>query len=158
MDPVHSKAVDDLGPEVRGVREGPTHRPGQPCNVCHGGDGPGSPDFVAAGTVYEDSAYDTSPIPKQGVRVILTDARDASVSDETNAVGNFYVTTQQWTRATRTDAPTYPLYVKLRFGDVEKPMLTPIGRDGGCGSCHHEHGDLSHMPVVGLKDTKDQRP
>lgn len=155
MDPVHSKAVDDLGPEVAGVREGPTHRPGQPCTVCHGGDGPGSPDFVAAGTVYERAPDVKQPV--EFVTVVLTDVRGATFSTYTNEVGNFYVTTREW-------SPTYPIFVALRGPDgFEKKMATPIGRDGGCAICHRserpgEHpGDNAHMPIVGLRDSKDPK-
>ena len=51
-DPVHSSAVDALGPEVAGVPKGPYHRAGQPCVTCHGGEGPASQQFVMAGTVF----------------------------------------------------------------------------------------------------------
>ena len=52
-DPVHDQEVAALGGEAPGVSPGPTHRPGQPCNVCHGGVGPANLRFSVAGTVYQ---------------------------------------------------------------------------------------------------------
>ncbi len=101
-DPVHDAEVTALGPEAPGVSPGPTHRPGQPCLTCHGGEGPGGLTFVTAGTVY---AYPYGVTPKQGVSggvVHLVDANGSGFDATTNSVGNFYVTTDQW-------SPTFPL-------------------------------------------------
>jgi hypothetical protein len=141
LDPVHSDAVDALGPEASGVREGPTHRPGQPCLTCHGGDGPG-PDFAAAGTVYE-TRDGTVPLPN--VAVLLRDSSGTTRTAVTNSAGNFYLTAGEWT-------PAYPMFAELHDGDLVKAMETRIGRNGGCAECHRVGGQTK-MPPVYMKET-----
>jgi hypothetical protein len=134
FDPVHADEVEALGPEASGVREGPTHRPGQPCRVCHGGDGPGSPELTFAGTVY---LYRDQPQPAVGTRIEIREVGDETkkVTAVSNEVGNFYVTKEQFN-------PQFPVFVTLlddKITDVPvgiKDMVTPIGRNGGCGFCH----------------------
>lgn len=140
LDPVHSDAVDALGPEAAGVREGPTHRPGQPCLTCHGGDGPG-PDFAVAGTVYA-TRNGTAPI--EGVAVLLRDSTGTTRTAITNEVGNFYITAGEWT-------PAYPMFAELHYGDITKTMDTRIGRNGGCAECHRA-GGKTEMPPVYLNE------
>jgi hypothetical protein len=140
LDPVHSDAVDALGPEAAGVPEGPTHRPGQPCLTCHGGNGPG-PDFAVAGTVYE-TRNGTTPLPN--ATVVLHDSAGTTRSTLTNSVGNFYLTAGQWT-------PAYPMFAELDVGDITKKMETRIGRNGGCAECHRGGGQAK-MPPVYLKE------
>jgi hypothetical protein len=144
-DPQHTDSVDALGPEAQGVREGPQHRPGQPCTVCHGGDGPGDPEFVAAGTVYDRRGSFNG---LEDVTVVLRDINGSTFSTRTNDVGNFYVEASRW-------APTFPIFVELQFGGLTKKMDTRIGRDGGCGKCHQKNGDTSHNPAVYLKEASD---
>ena len=141
IDPVHTDAVDALGPEAAGVRTGPNHRPGQPCMTCHGGNGPG-PDFAVAGTVYE-VRNGTAGLP--GVTVTLTDATNTSRSLVTNDVGNFYLRAERW-------APVYPLHAELHYGDALKKMESRIGRIGGCAECHRGTGDTARMPAVFMRD------
>ena len=105
FDPVHSDAVDALGPERTGVRTGPTHRPGQPCLTCHGGHGPGSPEFSIAGTVYSARAVQE---PLSGVTVMLEDATKATRSVVSNEVGNFYIAIDSW-------SPTFPVFVTMSW-------------------------------------------
>ena len=140
LDPVHSDAVDALGPEAPGVRTGPTHRPGQPCLTCHGGDGPG-PDFAVAGTVYE-TRNGTAPLPS--VTVLLRDATGTTRATLTNSAGNFYITSREW-------SPAYPMYAELHYGDLTATMVTRIGRNGGCAECHRSGGQTT-MPPVYLKE------
>jgi len=146
FDPVHADAVDSLGPEAAGVREGPRHRPGQPCGVCHGGSGPG-PEFIAGGTVYERRGSST---PLEGVVVVLTDKNNHSTSLRTNDVGNFYLEKFDF---------DFPIRAELQYSangvTRTKLMLTRIGRDGGCGSCHLGAGDTRHVPAVYLKEPND---
>lgn len=137
--PVHSDAVDALGPEV-GERPGPTHRAGQPCMTCHGGDGPG-PDFAVAGTVYEVRDGATA---LEGVQVVLSDSAGQTQTLVSNQVGNFYMRAQEWT-------PTYPMFAKLEYQGTEKPMTTRIGRTGGCADCHRS-GVAKKMPGVYLRE------
>lgn len=145
VDPVHLDAVEALGPEAAGVDEGPTHRPGQPCTVCHNSSGPGEPNFVAAGTVYDRRGSSTA-VP--GVIVRLSDIKGARYEAVTNDVGNFYVPENDFT-------PTYPMFVELERDGVTKKMVTRIGRDGGCAVCHRGGGDTRHMPAVYLKELLD---
>jgi hypothetical protein len=127
-DPAHDAAVDDLGGEAPGVPRGPTHRPGQPCTVCHGGDGPGKPTFSVAGTVYR-SRSDATGV--QGAVVTITDADGAARSFGTNEVGTYYEQESTW-------KPRFPLKAKVSFGGVETEMKTPINGDGSCGLCHRD--------------------
>ena len=141
IDPVHSDAVDALGPEANGERSGPRHRAGQPCFTCHGGSGPG-PDFAVAGTVYAVRGG-SDPLP--GAVVAITDAAGSTQRLATNEVGNFYLRASLWT-------PAFPLHVQLEYGDAKKEMTTRIGRDGGCASCHIGAGSAKSMPAVFLRD------
>lgn len=145
IDPVHSDAVDALGPEAAGVREGPTHRPGQPCLTCHGGDGPG-PDFVVAGTVYQVRGQ---PVPLVRGLVRIEDYAGKSVEVTTNEVGNFYIEKGRFN-------PVYPIYATVYDSPskaIEKKMVSRIGRNGGCGFCHKGTvADTTQMPAVFLKD------
>jgi hypothetical protein len=143
LDPVHSDAVDALGPEAPGVREGPTHRPGQPCLTCHGGDGPG-PDFAVAGTVYE-TRNGTAALPN--VAVLLRDSAGTTRTAITNSAGNFYITAGEWT-------PAFPMFAELHYGDITTTMVTRIGRNGGCAECHRG-GGLGKMPPVYLKEVAE---
>lgn len=114
VDPVTDDAVAALGPEAPGVKEGPTHRPGQPCLTCHGDTGPGSPKMAVGGTVFQDSA-DGSP-GQGGVTVRMTDATGRFEDRITNSVGNFYVFLEEW-------QPVWPLQVMLtRDVEVEREI------------------------------------
>lgn len=141
VDPVHDDAVEALGSEVRGVRPGPKHRPGQPCLTCHGADGPGEPEMSIGGTVYDVRAG-TEGMPR--VTVTITDAKGDARELTTNSVGNFYVFKQEWD-------PAFPLTVSLSGDGTEQVMKTTIGRDGACATCHRGAGDSRHMPAVYLR-------
>jgi len=146
FDPVHSDEVDALGPERHGVLPGPNHRPGQNCLTCHGGRGPGSPEFSIAGTIY--SARGVLE-PLASVTVSLQDASGATRDAVSNEVGNFYVTSASW-------SPIYPVQVALHDRRADemgvKEMVTPIGSNGGCTFCHYgADGELTHMPPVFLR-------
>jgi len=151
FDPVHDDQVTALGPEVAGVPEGPTHRPGQPCRTCHGGDGPGSPEWSIAGTMYR---VRNEPGTLEGVRVILTDSSANPVEHivTSNSAGNFYIPMDDW-------SPTFPVFVRLEYGGGatkmrSTEMLSPIGRNGGCGFCHYgADNEPGHMPPVFLAMT-----
>jgi hypothetical protein len=125
--PTHADQIDALGGEVNGVRQGPTHRPGQPCLVCHDGaiGDPGA--FSVAGTVFQ-TAGNTAPV--NGATINLKDVKGSTHTAKTNEAGNFYITPDEWT-------PTYPMTVT-----VTPPSGTPIAmqsliaRDGACAGCH----------------------
>lgn len=145
FDPEHKDEVNALGGEANGVRTGPFHRPGQPCRACHGGMGPGKPEFSIAGTVY---AFRDNGQVKPGVTVILTDTTGVTKQIQTNQAGNFYFSIDQW-------SPTFPVSVKLDFPGLAQPkaMQTVIGRNGGCGFCHYgADNEPTHMPPVFLEN------
>lgn len=138
VDPVHDEEVAAQGPEAPGVEEGPLHRPGSPCLVCHGERGPGEPEFSVGGTVFV--AWD-SDVGANGAVVKVTDARGSSKELTTNAAGNFWATKREYD-------PVYPLRVELTYEGQVEPMDTLVRRDGGCGTCHRGSGNASHMPRI----------
>ena len=146
IDPVHSDDVAALGNERTGVAPGPTHRPGQPCRVCHGGTGPGKPEFIIAGTVYLKRG---NGLPAQGVDVVISDGNKNELRRlRSNEVGNFYVSTDDWK-----PGPTFPLFSRLEYGGTVKEMQTAIGRRGDCSFCHYgADGEKTHMPPLYLTE------
>ncbi len=156
FDPVHSKAVEELGPEVDGIPRGRFHRAGQPCTTCHGGSGPGAPPFSVAGTIYQTRS---SRNVMQDVAVTITDSSNPPETRVrlTNEAGNFYIEEDSW-------SPTFPLFVSLSHKDVKEPtrMLTRIGGSGGCAVCHYAalddptvgNNSPLHMPPVYMSEPK----
>jgi hypothetical protein len=129
--PVHRDQVDALGGEASGVPQGPLHRAGQPCTMCHGVDGPASTQFVLAGTVF--SAPDKT-VGLDQAEILLVDSLGSSPppgSVVTNCVGNFYVTADQWN-------PAFPIRVAVASGGSGALMTSHIGRAGSCASCHSD--------------------
>jgi hypothetical protein len=145
-DPVHDNGVKALGGETNGVGPGPLHRPGQPCLVCHGGAGPGSPEFAVAGTVFKTlDGRDFLP----GADVTLTDTAGREVTLRTNQNGNYYIPAEQWTVA-------YPMHVKVTYKGKVAEMKTHVGRDGACATCHVDpvsQSTVGHVYLVA--DPKD---
>lgn len=140
-DPVHANAVAALGPEAAGVREGPTHRPGQPCTVCHSGSGPGSPVWSIAGTIYQARGSGT---PAEGARVTVVDATGKRIERTTNGVGNFYVEETEF-------APVFPLSVTVDADGYESAFMSSlVNGSGGCAECHVGSGSVGKMPAVYL--------
>lgn len=156
FDPSHADAVEALGPEANGERPGPSHRPGQPCGVCHGGQGPG-PELLLAGTVY---ARQAESAPAVGVVVKVTDASGATASTTTNRSGNFVLGGRggrarpgEAAQPTSTGATTlvFPIKVEISGDGATQSMKTVINRDRSCATCHTGTGDLEHMPAVFLR-------
>ncbi|HTB78897.1 MAG TPA: hypothetical protein VK762_36895 [Polyangiaceae bacterium] len=142
-DATHDEQVQALGGEAPGVAAGPEHRPGQPCLVCHGGEGPASSSFSVAGTVY---ALFKESAPAVGAQVQIEDITGAVFRAPTNAAGNFYVTTSQW-------QPTYPTQMQVSLMAATNQMLTHVGRDGSCATCHQSlSGPSSPGPVYVATD------
>ncbi|MBK8253857.1 MAG: hypothetical protein IPK82_14485 [Polyangiaceae bacterium] len=123
LDPTPQEVIDSLGPESGSP--GDTHRPGQPCVVCHGSYGAVSPQMVFGGTAFTNDE-DGNVIPAQGVEVIVFDSAGGSRKRCTNAAGNFYLEKEEWKDV------AFPLTVKAG----SRRMRSLIGRDGSCGSCH----------------------
>jgi len=146
-DRVHDDAVEALGPEAPGVKEGPLHRPGQPCLTCHGGWGPGEPDCAAAGTIFKVRG---EPEGFPGVTVELSDANGEIRRVVTNEVGNFWIPADQWT-------PTFPMFAKISAPNGKSAsMYTRIGRNAGCGECHLSPESSRKMPGVYFYRTRDE--
>ncbi len=111
---------------------GELHRPGQPCLLCHS-------DFAVAGTVYNSDLM----TPYNAAQVNLIDAVGSQVQATTNSAGNFFIRTSDW-------QPVFPIGTYTNdagmavFGvtvvgtNPNNPaqMITHIGRDGSCASCH----------------------
>ncbi len=127
-DPVNSDAIAALGGETPGVRQGPMHRPGQPCLLCHDGQIGDPPAFSVAGTVFEIPAGD---IGVDSATVTLVDSANSTYHALTNSAGNFYATPDEW-------SPTFPI-VSVSVVDssgLKAVMQSQIGRDGACAGCH----------------------
>jgi len=125
-DPVNADVVSSLPPS--NVRNGPLHRPGQPCLACHDGVIGDPSAFSVAGTIFTTPS---ETVGVNGASVWMTDSNGTTHQAKTNAAGNFYVSPSQWT-------PVYPIVaVKVTsIGDASAVMRSEIGRDGACGSCH----------------------
>ncbi len=143
-DPVRSAEREALGPEDPNVPRGELHRPGQPCLVCHD-------DFYFAGTVY----YEDLTTPFQGATVTILDSNSTTFSATTNSAGNFIVR--------KSDNPTPPVFpIGTTTDDAgnqvigvtvvgtdstnQAQMVTHIGRDGACASCHQSSGPSTTSP------------
>jgi hypothetical protein len=146
--------ADSAGPDQG--EEGPTHRPGQPCLVCHGEDySPGGPVFVMAGTVYL-RADDADGL--EGAEVEVTDAEGAVFSALTNRTGNFMMSVggddepeDGWVGLAR--PPVFPVRVLVRRGASEKQMRNVIHREGSCAFCHDRSGpDAASAGKVFVED------
>jgi hypothetical protein len=131
-DRIQNEAIDKLGPEVPGVPKGPLHRGGQPCLVCHGGNGPGASTFSLAGTVYTTQG---SHDPMADVLVTFLDSESREYRTGTNCAGNFFVMESDF-------VPVWPLFVKVTYGKqpngapYDHPMGSPVYREGSCNHCH----------------------
>jgi hypothetical protein len=127
VDPEHEAQVAALGPEDPRVPEGPLHRPGQPCALCHSEEGD-EPPFSAAGTIFRDNM---SAVPLVDADVLLVDAAARRYTTHTNCVGNFYVHVDEFD-------PVLPFWVTVRLGGNESPMESPIHRERSCATCHSD--------------------
>jgi mono/diheme cytochrome c family protein len=126
-DPVRDDATAALGPENPGVQEGPLHRPGQPCVLCHSDEG-GAPPFTLGGTIY---IVGDSPRPADGIDVLIVDRDNVTFRAVSNCAGNFFVRTEEFT-------PDYPIWLTLRGGNVTRDMDSPVYREGSCAACHRD--------------------
>jgi hypothetical protein len=128
-DPVKDQAIEALGGEDPRVPQGPEHRPGQPCVLCHSDGGPASDHkFVIAGTVFETSSPDSNGA--DGVRVLFIDASSATRNYDTNAAGNFFIPESDWPDL------TFPFKVGLLKDGKQIPMTSTVNREGSCNFCH----------------------
>lgn len=139
LNPVHSRAVKDLGPELPEVYppESEFHRPGEPCAVCHSDDGPADNKFLLAGTVFWGPDNYLRRVDNAYVRV--KDANKVEKCFVTNCNGNFFVRPEQFPRL------TFPLLVSVERTKAPgrddttlkvRRMNSHIGREASCGRCH----------------------
>jgi hypothetical protein len=130
-DPVHEAQVEALGPEQPGISEGPFHRAGQPCNVCHGKQGPAKAQFSLAGTVFAAPSGSASQAAMgvENAAVGIIDSVGAPFLASTNCVGNFYVAPDRYN-------PTFPILVAVSKGKTAVLMTSHITRETSCASCH----------------------
>ncbi len=125
-DPVQDKAVAALGDETPGAPQGPLHRAGQPCTVCHQAGGLARA-FAVAGTVTKSK---DDPSAVEGVTIEVLDSGGARRNATTNAAGNFFVLADEWT-------PLWPIATRVVMPDgKDHRMQTPIFREGSCAKCH----------------------
>lgn len=132
-DPVKDHAIERLGPEQGGVPEGPEHRPGQPCVLCHSDGGPASDHkFAIGGTIFDTAKADKGA---ENVRVYFIDAANAERQVVTNAVGNFFIRESEWPDL------TFPFKTGIRRGTgLPVSMQSTINREGSCNFCHQLPG------------------
>lgn len=135
-DPVPQAIIDSLGPE-QGTPSA-THRPGQPCLVCHTDYEGAAPAFAVAGTVFTRGS-DGALAPAVGVSVTIFDSAAGQRKPCTNAAGNFFVKREDWADI------TFPL--NAQAGD--RGMSSLIGRDGSCASCHKLPDATSEDAITG---------
>jgi hypothetical protein len=150
-DALRDQAVAALGPEDPRVPPGPLHRSGQPCLLCHqqGGSAPSFSTFSVAGTVFVDA---TAKSPAPGVSVIVIDRAGGAFTATTNCAGNFYVRPDSF-------IPSYPMWVTLRAGSVQRDMDSASYREGSCAACHAgARGPASAGPVYLINDPKVEVP
>ena len=141
-DPVRNTAIDELGGEAPGVPAGPLHRPGQPCLVCHGGEGPADGDFALAGTLYQRQSKSD---PLHDARVDFIDSVGDEYSVVSNCAGNFWVGAENY-------RPVWPVWVKVEYQGDSVEMTSAVFRDGSCGSCHGDPASPSQVGYVYFAD------
>jgi hypothetical protein len=126
-DPVHERAVEQLGTESAA---GPSelHRAGQPCATCHNAKGPAQSDFSVGGTVFDRRS---SLVGLDGASVELIDSAGTSpVPVGTNCVGNFWIPRSRWN-------PVLPIVsVRVSKGGFTREMKSLIGGTASCADCH----------------------
>jgi hypothetical protein len=123
-DPVPQAKIDDLPPE-KGTPSA-THRPGEPCLLCHSKYVGAEPELALGGTIYKIDPMTAGLAPAPAVLVTITDSTGDTRSSCTNAAGNFFIKKEDW------DQLTYPL--KITAG--QRRMNSIVGRDGSCATCH----------------------
>jgi hypothetical protein len=148
LDPVHDANVKALGGEEDGIPAGEFHRPGQPCLVCHGAQGPADQKFLIAGTVMYGPVKN-QPVPFAEVRI--RDATKAVQCFPTNCRGNFFVTPDRYSQGL-----LFPLQVSIKKNDIQRVMNSYIGREGSCGFCHKSPPFFDSPGQVSLYGNEDQ--
>jgi hypothetical protein len=123
-DPAQQDIIDALGPETG--TPSAMHRPGQPCLACHSKYQGAAPEFAVAGTVYSVDVKTKKLVPAKNIQIVVLDSMRETHKACSNAAGNFSVLREDWTD------PVFPL--SPTAGGLT--MVSLIGRDGSCASCH----------------------
>lgn len=172
MDPVNAaqEAAFAAQPDEGFQADSEFHRPGQDCLACHGPRGSAEPKMLIAGTVFWGRCLDPAAGPeacaKQTVNraeVRLVDARGNLRCIRTNCAGNFYIEEGQWSPASKTSRPLFPMLASVRKVTeegvpVEQRMLGHIGRAGSCNDCHRTAPYWNSVGQVYLYRENDQIP
>lgn len=149
--PVRDAEIEALGDEDPNVPEGPDHRPGQPCVLCHNPLGPasGSP-FAMGGTVYQTK---TGLIGAPDVEVLFVAANNSAPTRVNEAgrplgifttlSGNFFVRESEW------EELAYPVKTGI-YGPtgIRKTMQSHIGREPSCAKCHRDPDPAQPLSVL----------
>jgi len=145
-----TKARDDLGPDPGPYEDGPYHRAGFPCTVCHGESA--NPAFELAGTVYEDAS---GTLGVANATITVRDASGQQVTATSNRVGTFFFEVGSGGgrrgsegRSVLTAKLAYPLSVSVSAGGQEQKMRGLIWREHSCAACHRgKPSMISNGPV-----------
>lgn len=142
-DPVRDQQIAALGDEDPAIPQGPEHRAGQPCVLCHSAGGPAKRAFAIAGTVYETPKSETG---LEGVAVSFVDSVGGRRIADTNAAGNFYIPESDWRDL------AFPFRVAVQKGkDTPQIMNTTVNREGSCSFCHKGGGSYDAIAKVFTK-------
>jgi mono/diheme cytochrome c family protein len=134
-DPVEQAIIDALPKDT--TPNGPLHRGGQPCLVCHDSYGGATP-LAIGGTVYALDPTMKKILPASQIRVTIVDSNSGDSRNVcSNAAGNFFI--ESWSDLTFPLTPT--------AGGVTMQSL--VGRDGSCATCHALPNAQSLDPVTG---------
>lgn len=148
-DPVHTNAVNVLGPEVAGIPKGEFHRAGQPCATCHGDEGPAKTRFTIAGTVFFGPANTGAPVGVGNANVTLLDDSGSIFTVTTNCVGNFFLQDSDWP-----GHPQFPVLVTVsgqpKGSTLQVSMQSHIGRAASCAECHQYPTQQNYFQTPGL--------
>lgn len=133
-----------------------THRPGQPCLVCHSRSfHPGDAVFDIAGTVY---LTPDSEVGQRGVVVTITDAVGNGGIAVTNETGNFMFAgpgadgdDDEGTRL-RFDIE-WPVTVDVAFDGTSQIMRNRIWREGSCAYCHESEAGPGSAGRIYIRET-----
>lgn len=141
-DPVPERLIDELGGEDPAVPEGPLHRPGQPCVLCHGDEGDAEAKFSFGGTVYQTPG---SQEPLHDALIRFIDSTGAQYSVISNCAGNFYAGADNF-------KPVWPVWMKVELGDLTAEMVSPTSRERSCAFCHRDPASPSSVGHVYLAE------
>jgi hypothetical protein len=149
--------IEALGGEFPGTVATEFHRPGQPCVLCHDSYEGAEPELTIGGTVFreaEDGTYVPLSVPADATQFIvrIKDSAGNSWDAPVNCIGNFFVRKGDF-------IPAFPVLTSVLRGAkagppvVNKDMISRVGRDGSCATCHKSPKSwLSPGPVFATGD------